>query len=488
MSVAHQAAWALVGAGGQQAIRFVVLIILARILTPAEFGVVAAAQIIFSLAETFVDFGIGVGLLQSKEVDKATERSAMTVVLASSAAIAMLFVVASKPLAAFLGIPEVEQVLPWIALAFLLQGATGPVIQLMFRAGRFREVSIVQLLSNGLGYSLVAVTLALLGWGYWSLVAGMLAGALLQFVLSFALRPVWPTLRPDWARLRPIVRFGIGVLAAAMLSNLARKGDNWVAGRFLGAASLGFYSRAYSLMDLANELPGVIMTRVMIPHFARASHVEGGEAEAVRQFYLTHVAAAVLTLPAAIATVILAPDIVAILLGDGWEKAAPILAILGAGIFLRLGYKVSGVVALAYGHSGRSAAQQGIYAGLVIAGSILGVRYGLEGIACAVVFALIWQYWAQTGLALQSIAGSWAALAAAMVPVLLAATAAAGGGIAANVLLGPDSSPWVRLAAIGLAIALPYCGCLWLLRRTPQIAALARLSKKFLPDRWSRGR
>jgi PST family polysaccharide transporter len=480
MSVARQTAWALVGVGGQQLIRLVVVIILARLLTPADFGVVAAAQIIFAIAETFVDFGIGVGLLQIKALDVRTERSAMTIVLASTTGIAAVVALAAGPLADFLGIAEVEAVLPWIALVFLFQGATGPPVQLMFREGRFRQVSTAQLVSGVIGQAAVSIVLALMGWGYWSLVAGMVAYAVLQLAVTFWMRPVWPTLRPDWAKLRPIVHFGAGVLAAMLLGKIARRADNWVAGRFLGAAALGFYSRAYSLMDLANQLPGVVMTRVMIPHFARHSHSGDRREMAVRQFYLTHVAAAALTLPMSLASVLLAPEIIAILLGPGWEPAGPVLGILGAGIYFRLAYKVSGVVVLGYGRSWRSAFQATIYAILVVGGSLFAYRYGLEGIAWAVLIALAWQFWAQTAVALDSTGGSWRALGAALWPVILATLVAAVAGIGTFALLEHSSNPWLRLMAIGLAMTLPYSGILWLLRGTAPIEGLIRLVKSVL--------
>jgi PST family polysaccharide transporter len=475
MSVARQTAWAFVGVGGQQIVRFIGVIVLARLLTPAEFGVMAAAQIVLALGQTFVDLGIGVGLLQAKSLDRRTERSAVTVVIASSAAIALVIAVFAAPFAAFIGIAEVRAVLPWLALTFLLQGATGPIVQLMFRESRFREVSLVQLFSNAAGYAAVSIVLAYLGWGYWSLVAGAVASAVLQFLMLFRLRPISPTLKPDWRGLRPIVGFGAGVLVGSILNTLARRSDNWVAGRFLGAASLGFYSRAYSLMDLANELPGVLMTRVLLPHFARHAHAEDRRKAALDQFYMSHVAAGALTLPAAAATVILAPEIVAILLGKGWEPAAPVLSVLGAGIYFRLSFKVSSTVVLAYGRSWRQAVQQAIYAIMVVAGSLYGMRYGLTGIAWAVLAALAWQFWAQTDLALRTIRGSWAALFKALVPVFVAGAAAAAGGIAGDLLLSEHASPWLRLIALGSAIALPYAGTLLLFHNSYQVRTLVRL-------------
>jgi PST family polysaccharide transporter len=183
-----------------------------------------------------------------------------------------------------------------------------------------------------------------------------------------------------------------------------------------------------------------------------------------------------MTLPASVATVLLAPDIIGILLGARWGAAAPVLAILGIGVFLRLAYKVSSTVVLAYGASWRSALREGVYATLVVGGSILGMRDGLTGIAWAVLLALAWQFWAQTQLALTIIGGKWASLAAALVPLFLATAAAATGGVLADALLGPLAGHWARLIVVGAAIGAPYCLCLWLLRQTETVASLVRAS------------
>jgi PST family polysaccharide transporter len=196
---------------------------------------------------------------------------------------------------------------------------------------------------------------------------------------------------------------------------------------------------------------------------------------AIDQFYMSHVAAAALTLPAAVATVILAPEIVLILLGRGWEPAAPALSALGAGVYFRLSFKVSSTIVLAYGRSWRQAVQQAIYAIMVVGGSLFGMRYGLTGIALAVLAALAWQFWAQTDLALRTIRGSWAALLKTLVPVLIAGAAAAAGGFAGELLLSPGAGPWLRLVVIGSAIALPYAAALWLFHNSYQIRALVRL-------------
>jgi PST family polysaccharide transporter len=481
MSSARQAAWALVGVGGQQVIRFLILIVLARLLEPAAFGVIAAAQILLALADTFSDFGIGLGLLRAKTVDRETERSAMSVVLISTALLAGVIALSSHAFATLLRIPEVEAILPWLALAFFLQSSSGPMIQLMFRNGRFREVSLIQLVTNGIFYACVSVALAALGWGYWAIVAGSVAQSLSQFLLLFALHPITPTLRLHREKLRPILHFGLGILAGHVLNTVARRADNAIAGRFLGAGGLGLYSRAYAIMDLANQLPGVIFGRVFMPHFARKAHSEAERERSVEQFYLSHVAAAAIMLPATVVTVLLAHEIIAILLGNGWEAAAPVLQILGLGLVLRLGYKVSSTVVLAYGDSWKVAAREGVYAAMVLVGAYVGSSYGLEGIAAAVLLALLWQFAAHSNLAFETIGGSWSGLGRALSPVVLATAAGAITGSGADIALGHQTQPWLPMIVVGGAVAAGYLAILWLFLRSHYVAAVIKLPSKMIP-------
>jgi PST family polysaccharide transporter len=439
--------------------------------------VIAAGQILLALADTFSDFGIGIGLLRAKSVDRKTEQSAMTVVLLSSAAFASLIALSSHAFSALLRIPEVEGIMPWLALAFFLQSSSGPMIQLMFRFGRFREVSLIQL-GSAIGYAVAAILLAALGFGYWAIVAASLVQSLLQFLLLFARYPVLPTLRVDPERLRPILHFGIGVLTAQALNSVARRADNFMAGRFLGAAALGLYSRAYALMDLANQLPGVIFGRVFMPHFARRAHNDAEREQGVKQFYMSHLAAAAIMLPATIVTVLVADEIVEILLGGGWQAAAPVLRILGFGLALRLGYKVSSTVVLAFGASWPVAFRELVFAVLVLVGSYLGSAYGLKGIAAAVLVALVWQFVAHSSLALGTIGGRWADLWRALSPLLPATVLSAIAGSSAKWATGHIGEPWLPVLVVSAAVGSTFVATLWLFRRNYYIAALVRIATK----------
>jgi hypothetical protein len=131
----------------------------------------------------------------------------------------------------------------------------------------------------------------------------------------------------------------------------------------------------------------------------------------------------------------------------------------------------------------QAVARQSVYALIVVGGSLAGSRYGLEGIAFAVLGALAWQFWALTNLAFRQVGGTWSGLGAALLPVIIASAASALVGGVADYVTDPSYGVWIRLLVIGIATAVPYFATLWMFRQTPQVAQLVRLSSELLPQR-----
>ena len=393
------AMWAFLGVGGQQVMRLVVVLVLARLLTPEEFGIVAIAQTILSFAEVLQQMGLGSALIQTDKLSKRMERTAVTAVLATSLAICAVVYIFVGDLARLFQTPELPAIMPVLLASFVLTALNGPSIMLLNREMRFRELAIAQLATYIVGYGAVAVGLALLDFSYWALIWATLVQTVLFFIAAHWLRPVWPTLRPDGSDLKLLFNFGGGMMLAQILNKMARRGDNMIVAATMGSAALGYYSRAYSLMDMANQLFGTVLYKVLFPAFSERRRLGAKSEQRSDNFVVAHFFVAVLMVPGSALTAILAPEIVEFLLGPKWRAAAPVLTVLGAAMYFRLAYKVSGAFVAAEGAVYRSAAVQGIYAALVVAGGLIGSMYGLIGVAVGITVALMGQYLMLTGLA-----------------------------------------------------------------------------------------
>ena len=386
------AMWAFLGVGGQQVMRLVVVLVLARLLTPEEFGIVAIAQTILSFAEVLQQMGLGSALIQTDKLSKRMERTAVTAVLATSLAICAVVYIFVGDLARLFQTPELPAIMPVLLASFVLTALNGPSIMLLNREMRFRELAIAQLATYIVGYGAVAVGLALLDFSYWALIWATLVQTVLFFIAAHWLRPVWPTLRPDRSDLKILLNFGGGMMLAQIFNNLARRGDNMVVAATLGSAPLGYYSRAYSLMDMANQLFGTVFYKVLFPAFSERRRLGADSDKRSETFLAAHFLVAVLIAPASALTVMLAPEIVFILLGTQWDAVVPVLQVLGFAMYFRLAYKISGAFVAAEGAVYRSAVVQALYALLVFLGAWIGVSYGLVGVAIGVTIALLIQH------------------------------------------------------------------------------------------------
>lgn len=415
------AMWAFVGVGGQQAMRLVVVLVLARLLTPEEFGIVAIAQTILSFAEVLQQMGLGSALVQTDRLSKKMERSAVSAVLVTSLAICGLIFLFVDEFARWFQTPELPQIMPVLLLSFVLTALNGPSIMLLNRDMRFRELAIAQLASYVVGYGAVAIVLAMLGFSYWSLIWATLVQAAFYFVAAHWLRPVWPTLRPDWGDLKVLFNFGGGMMLAQVLNKVARRGDNLVVAATLGSAPLGYYSRAYSLMDMANQLFGTVLYKVLFPAFSERRRLGAAADKRSETFVIAHFFVAALMAPTSVLMALLAPEIVRLLLGPQWDAAAPVLGVLGLAMYFRLSYKVSGAFVAAEGAVYRSAGIQAVYAVLVVGGGWIGSFYGLVGVAIGVTIALFAQHVMFSWLAIRTCDSSWRTFFATSVPPVVCA-------------------------------------------------------------------
>jgi PST family polysaccharide transporter len=234
--------------------------------------------------------------------------------------------------------------------------------------------------------AVVSVSAALNGAGVWSLVFGhyvevVVPGGLALYLLRDELK--WPRFGGQW---RPLTRFGAGQTLALFLNYWALHGDYVVIGRYLGSRPLGFYSRAYQLMSVAPNLFGSLHATVLFPGLSRVQSDPKRMASAVHEGVEV---VATLTLPASIFAIVAAPELLRLVLGPGWDPVVLPFQILAGGIYLRTAYRLMASVILATGHVFRLAVCQGVYAVLVVGGSLYALQWGIAGVAAATLVALV---------------------------------------------------------------------------------------------------
>lgn len=366
--------------------RFGIGIALARLLFPDDFGVVGIASIATGFVATLANLGLGAAIIQREDISERHVRVCHTLSVATALLATLLLYVSAAPIAGFFDEPRAAPIIRVLSLMFPVSAFALTAGALLARELRFRVTVTIQLVGSILGYGLVAIVLAALGFGYWSLVAGTLVQASVSATLTFLARrhPVRPLV--SGPELRDLFGFGAGISLATTANWFARQGDYLVIGRTLSAADLGFYSRAYGLMQLPLRFLGGAITRVMIPV---ASRVQGETDRFRRAFLTTFTLSVAFSLPVSLFLAITAPELILTLYGDRWARTIPLLRILALFGMFRMSFNTAAAFVQARGQAYRLLASQVVYAGLVLGGSWWGASVaGLEGVAWGVGAAI----------------------------------------------------------------------------------------------------
>ncbi len=457
---ARAVAWRLAGSVVGGVFQLAVGVLLARLLTPADFGVMALAFVVLGLARPLGDLGIGGAVVQRADVTDRHVRTAFTFSVLLGLAIAAVMAMAAPLGAVVMRDPQVTSVLRVLSFGFAIGGTAVVAGALLRRRLDFRRQFFIETGSYVLGYGGLAVSLALLGQGVWSLVwGGLLQGLLASGAQLAAVRH---SVRPLLARreLADLFHFGLGAAVSGCVNYVALNGDNFVIGRWIGAASLGLYSRAYALMNLPFTYAASVMSGVLFPVFAQ---VQGQPARLRRGYLLTTQLTAMIAAPSMGTMAIAAPHLVTSLYGSQWAGVVVPLQILCVAGYFRALYHLGGVVAQSVGRVYSELWRQAVYASLVIAGALVGSRYDLPGAAAGVSVAILYMFVAMGQLALRATGTPWSLYLRVQLGALVTTAVTCGVALSARFLLEAYRAPSAVITlAVVAGAAVPWSiGMLW---------------------------
>lgn len=298
-------------------IRMVALIFLARLLDPQDFGLVALAMILVGATDLFSGLGMGSALIHTRLDPRKVAAYAFLVTLIFSAFLFLVLNTQAPFFADLLGDPEVAPVLRWLSGLILLNGVYLIPEALLSKELLFRQVSTARIISV-LVYNGVAVLLAFLGFGLWSLVYAELARALSRLVAVCVASPSWDWLIPrswDWKALKGLLRYGIQSTGGGFLSYFNTNWDDWLVGRLIGSTALGFYSKAYDISNRGIVNLNIAVNSVFFPSYAKIQD----DKERLSRIYLKHLGVVALVMtPLSMGLFVVAAELVPIIFGEKW--------------------------------------------------------------------------------------------------------------------------------------------------------------------------
>lgn len=313
----------------QQLFNLIRLVILARILSPNDFGLMGIALLTMATLETFSQTGFHAALIQKKDNIESYLNVAWTVfVLRGFILFAILYLVA--PYAAILfNVPESKSIIQVIGLSLLLSAFTNICVIYFQKELKFHKQFIYQL-SGTFADFIVAISFVLILKNVWALVLGLLAGNFVRFIVSYLIYPYKPHFSLDLDKIKELFSFGRWILSSSILIFLLTQGDKIFVGKLLGVAALGFYQMAYRISNMpATEITHVI-SQVTFPAYSKLQD----DIPKLREAYLKVLQlTAFLSFPLAGLIFILAPNFTKIFLGEKWMPmvlAMQVLCIYGA--------------------------------------------------------------------------------------------------------------------------------------------------------------
>jgi polysaccharide transporter, PST family len=389
----------LLAQGASLVLQLISTVVLARLLLPREYGVIAMVTAVTAFAGLFRDLGLSVSTIQRRQLSDA-QLSTLYWINVAMGALLTVAVAASAPIVSwFYGRPELFAVTAVVSLNFLIGSFGAQPGALLTRNMRFGRIAIATLSGAVLSVAL-SIAFALRGFGYWSLVFGGLAGSVVSSILLNSLCGWRPGIPVKGAGVRSLLRFGANVTAFDFVNYFHRNLDNILIGRMWGADALGLYSRAYSLLMFPiNNIRGPL-NAVAFPAMSRLQT----QPLQLKAYYRRVTAfVAFLSMPIMAFVFVGAIPVVQLTLGDRWLGVAPIFTALAATGFIQPVTTMFGVVVLSAGLA-RRYLKLGLFNTVCMCtGFIVGSFYGPRGVAigygvATYVTAYPLMYWTFQGL------------------------------------------------------------------------------------------
>lgn len=307
----------------ERSIGLVSTVILARLLIPADFGLVAMAMAVFAMLEILGQFGFSQDLIRQKNPSIERFNTAWTLTVCHGVFSAVALALLAGPLAGFFKEPRLENVIHVLAVVAFIQSFENIGLVLFRKELDFRK-DFNFLLAKKLIAFVCTVALALTFRSYWALIGGIVVSRTAGVVLSYIVHPFRPRL--CFSEAASMFRYSRWILLNGLLDFFRTRSIDFVLGRFSGAASLGLFRISSEIAGLPTSELMLPVMRATYPGYAKFAH----DRLALKRAFLRMQGAVVMfTLPAGIGIVLLADPIVRLLLGGNWVQAIPVIQVLG---------------------------------------------------------------------------------------------------------------------------------------------------------------
>lgn len=358
-------------------------VVMARLLLPADFGLVAMVTAVTGFVTIFKDLGLSSAIMQRSEINQKQVSAVFWINVLISFGVGLLVACITPFMVSFYNEPRLASITLVFALSIFITGLSIQHNALMQRQMRFFSLSLIQLGSTLLSL-IIGIMLAVLGCGYWSIVAISVSSPLISSVALW-IACDW---RPSFYKrdnVSSFLKFGAGIAGFDLINYFSRNADNVLIGKYIGSVALGLYSKAYQLLMLPiNQLKNPL-TSVALPVL---SSLQNDPAK-YTSFYTRYLfVLAFFSMPIVMFMGIFAEEIIRIILGDKWTGAAYIFQLLAITGFIQPIASTQGLVLITTGRTNRYFYLGVFNAFFTVLGFIIGIKWGIAGVAISQAIVL----------------------------------------------------------------------------------------------------
>ena len=375
--------WSAVENWGTQATQFLTFLILARLLEPEYFGLISLANIFIHFVHALIGSGFNTAIVQRKDLEPEHLDTSFWSNLGISILLTVLGLTSAGIAAKLFSQPNLTPIIQLLSFNVLLSSLGGIQDAILRRNLNFKSLALRSLGGN-LSGSIVGITMALLGFGVWSLVCQTLIANTIKVILLWVFCKWRPRLRFSRQHFQDIFSFGINVVGMGLVFFFSRRGDDFVIGYFLGPVALGYYTVAYKFLLTITQVLISTIEKVSLPTFSKLQ----SEPQKLRQaFYTATKLISFVALPIFFGMTTLAPEIVPTLFGEQWIPSIPVMQILAFVGIIQSALPFTGTLITAMGKPNWQLRILIMNTSLRISAFIVAVKWGIVGIALALVIA-----------------------------------------------------------------------------------------------------
>ncbi|WP_141242256.1 lipopolysaccharide biosynthesis protein [Leptolyngbya sp. BC1307] len=343
--VAKGAVWSAFQDWGSQGIQFVVFFILARLLGPQTFGLIALAQIFLRLIQSLTKQGFTQVLIQKDNLDRSELDTAFWSNIGITSVLTAVCVVLAQQVSVWFKEPMLAQIIPWLSANFILVALNDVQRALLMREFDYKTIATRTFIAAPIS-GVIGISMAFSGYGVWSLVGKTLSENAVTVILLWQVSDWRPSFNFSIARFKELFEFQINIVGISVLGTINGQIDNFLVGYYIDSTTLGYYVVANKVVVLVADLLGGATQKIALPMFSRLR----ADLDKLQKIFckITQVVSFI-AFPVFFGIAILASEITFVAFGPEWAPAIPLMQILAFAGLQNSVYSFLGELTTAFG-------------------------------------------------------------------------------------------------------------------------------------------